>query len=119
MCREKVKDIVKKKGGTITEDEDEATHILYPKVELNNELYARPVFRRGDKCLIHFIMMPDSHDNWGVCYPDSDTPEVLSYLSQGCLFSTKNSSSSFENIIFPQKFDLICVERTKNFSGFN
>ncbi|XP_023343822.1 SWI/SNF complex subunit SMARCC1 [Eurytemora carolleeae] len=74
--REKAKDIVKKKGGTITEDEDEATHILFPKVELNNELYARPVFRRGDKCLIHFIMMPDSHDNWGVCYPDSDTPEA-------------------------------------------
>jgi len=37
---------VKKKGGTITEDEDEATHILFPKVELNNELYARYVFRK-------------------------------------------------------------------------
>ena len=46
MCREKAKDIVKKKGGTITEDEDEATHILFPKVELNNELYARYVFRK-------------------------------------------------------------------------
>ena len=37
---------MKKKGGTITEDEDEATHILFPKVELNNELYARYVFRK-------------------------------------------------------------------------
>jgi len=73
--REKAKDIVKKKGGTITEDEEEATHLVHPKVDLNNELYARPVFRHGDKCLVHFLMMPDSHDNWGTCYPDTDTPE--------------------------------------------
>ena len=32
---------MKKKGGTVTEDEDEATHVIHPKVELNNELYAR------------------------------------------------------------------------------
>merc|ERR1719383_698743 len=31
--------------------------------------------KRGDKCLVHFLMMPDSQDNWGVCYPETDTPE--------------------------------------------
>ena len=39
--RDKAKEIVKKKGGSVTEDEEEATHIIHPKVELDNELYAR------------------------------------------------------------------------------
>jgi len=75
--REKAKEVIKKKGGTITDDEDEATHVIHPKVELNIDLYARPVFKRGDKCLVHFITMPDSQDNWGTCYPDpeAETPE--------------------------------------------
>jgi len=73
--RDKAKEIIKKKGGTLTEDEEEATHILHPKVDLDNELYARPIMKRGDKCLVHFLMMPDSQDNWGVCYPETDTPE--------------------------------------------
>jgi len=76
--KEKVKDLVKKRGGQITNDEDEATHIIHPKVDPNPDLYCRPVFRRGDKCLIHFMQMPDSSDNWGICYPDNepgDAPE--------------------------------------------
>jgi hypothetical protein len=39
--REKAKEIVKKRGGSVTEDEEEATHIIHPRVELNTELYAR------------------------------------------------------------------------------
>jgi len=70
--KEKVREIVKKKGAQTTTDEDKATHIIHPKVDMNPDLYARPVFRRGDKCLVHFNYMPDSLDNWGICYPDND-----------------------------------------------
>jgi hypothetical protein len=41
FSREKAKEIVKKRGGSVTEDEEEATHIIHPRVELNTELYAR------------------------------------------------------------------------------
>ena len=68
----KVKDIVEKRGGQITTTEDEATHVIHSKVELNNDLYCRPVFKRNDKCLVHFLYMPDSSDNWGVCYPETE-----------------------------------------------
>ena len=30
------------------------------------------VFKKQDKCLIHFIAMPDSSDNWGTCYPENE-----------------------------------------------
>jgi len=70
--RDRAKDIVNKRGGQITDDMEEATHIIHPKVDPNPDLYCRPVFRRGDKCLVHFIQMPDSSDNWGTCYPDND-----------------------------------------------
>jgi len=73
--KEKAKEIIKKKGGTIADSEEDATHIIHPKVELNMDLYARPLFKRGDKCLVHFLMMPDSQDNWGTCYPENDPSE--------------------------------------------
>jgi len=34
------------------------------------------VFKKGDRCLIHFCQMPDSSDNWGTCWPESEPPEV-------------------------------------------
>jgi len=74
--KDKAKELIKKKGGVLTTDEDEATHIIHPKVDLDTELYARPVFKRGEKCLVHFLMLPDSQDNWGICYPEADTPDV-------------------------------------------
>merc|ERR1719361_2162964 len=81
--KNKVKDIVEKRGGQITSNEDDATHVVHSKVELNNDLYCRPVFRKHDKCLVHFLYMPDSSDNWGVCYPENepgDTPEEKAEL---------------------------------------
>jgi len=81
--KNKVRDIVEKRGGQITSNEDDATHVVHNKVELNNDLYCRPVFRRHDKCLVHFLYMPDSSDNWGVCYPENepgDAPEEKAEL---------------------------------------
>merc|ERR1719410_2471189 len=74
--KEKVKDLVKKRGGQITTDKQDATHIIHPKVDPNPDLYCKPVFRRGDKCLVHFIQMPDSSDNWGICYPENEPGEA-------------------------------------------
>ena len=41
-------------------------------MDLNTEWYCRAVFKRSDKCLIHFMYLPDSSDNWGFCYPEED-----------------------------------------------
>jgi hypothetical protein len=93
--RERIKELVKRRGGQLTDEIDIATHIIHPKVseissdyfhlsitiqvDPNPDLYCRPVFRRGEKCLVHFIQMPDSSDNWGICYPEND-PGVLRSL---------------------------------------
>jgi len=74
--KEKIRERITARGGQITTDIDSATHIVHPKVDPNPDLYCRPVFRRGDKCLVHFMQMPDSSDNWGVCYPEFDPGEM-------------------------------------------
>ncbi len=63
--RDKVKAIAKRRGADIVEDEDDATHIIYPVTDPDSEIYCRAVFKRGEKCLVHFYRMPESHDNWG------------------------------------------------------
>lgn len=63
--KEKVKEIAKKRKATIVESESDATHILYPSTDPDNDMYCKGVFKRGDKCLMHFYRMPESHDNWG------------------------------------------------------
>jgi len=74
--KDKIKDIVKKKGGEITNNIKDATHIIHPKIDLNMDWYARPVFKSKDKCLVHFYYMPDSSDNWGQCYPENEPGDV-------------------------------------------
>ena len=60
-----VKEMAKKHGATIVENEKVATHILYPSTDMSDDMFCRGVFKRGDKCLVHFYRMPESHDNWG------------------------------------------------------
>jgi SWI/SNF related-matrix-associated actin-dependent regulator of chromatin subfamily C len=50
----------------LAEDESEATHVLYPPTDPDADAYCKAMFRRGDKCLVHFYRMPESHDNWGL-----------------------------------------------------
>ena len=40
-------------------------------------MFCKGVFKRGDKCLVHFYRMPESHDNWGQMWPpeDKEPPE--------------------------------------------
>ncbi len=63
--REKVKELAKKRRAEIVESEADATHIIYPSTDLDGEMFCRGVFKRGDKCLVHFYRLPESHDNWG------------------------------------------------------
>ena len=72
-----LQDIAKKRQLAIVDKEDDATHILHPVAEASDESYARAVFKRGEKCLVHFYRFPESRDNWGTIYPpeDKDPPE--------------------------------------------
>eukprot|EP00094_Tigriopus_californicus_P005291 TCALIF_05101-PA protein Name:"Similar to SMARCC2 SWI/SNF complex subunit SMARCC2 (Homo sapiens)" AED:0.04 eAED:0.04 QI:0/0.66/0.57/0.85/1/1/7/277/1078 len=70
--KDKVKEVAQRRGLTLTEDETEATHILYPAAEGDTEIYCRPVFKKGDKCMVHFYRMPESRDNYGTCYPPEE-----------------------------------------------
>jgi hypothetical protein len=63
--KDKVKEIGKKRGASIVESEEDATHIIYSSTDPDNDMFCKGVFKRGDKCLVHFYRMPESHDNWG------------------------------------------------------
>lgn len=63
---QKLREIVKKKQGTICEAQDEATHIVYPPVNLPSESedWVRLVEKNGRNALVHTYFTPDSYDNW-------------------------------------------------------
>ncbi|CAH0760566.1 unnamed protein product [Diatraea saccharalis] len=75
----KVKDIVGHHQGDICEDEEDATHIIYPTVDPLEEEYARPVFRRGNSVLVHWYYLPDSHDTWAQADLPVDVPETVNW----------------------------------------
>ncbi|KAL0868466.1 hypothetical protein ABMA27_007953, partial [Loxostege sticticalis] len=75
----KVKDIVSHHQGDICEDEEDATHIIYPTVDPLEEEYARPVFRRGNHSLVHWYYLPDSHDTWAQADLPVDIPETVNW----------------------------------------
>ncbi|CAH0389358.1 unnamed protein product [Bemisia tabaci] len=67
----RVKEIIKKHQGTITENEEEASHIIFPVTDPLDEEYARPTVKRDRMVLMHWYYFPDSHDSW---LPASDLP---------------------------------------------
>merc|ERR1711963_707986 len=75
----KIKELAKKRGASIVESEENATHILYPSSDMSDDMFCRGVFKRGDKCLVHFYRMPESHDNWGQMWPpeEKEPPEGI------------------------------------------
>ncbi|XP_073959419.1 SWI/SNF- related protein mor isoform X2 [Choristoneura fumiferana] len=77
----KVKDIVVNHQGEICEDEEDATHIIYPPVDPLEEEYARPVFRRGNHALVHWYYLPDSHDTWTQADLPVEVPESANWES--------------------------------------
>ena len=60
-------------GGQVTSIEENATHIIHPRIDIKTDLYCRPVLQRGDKCMIHFLQLPDSDNGWGTFYLDAQT----------------------------------------------
>lgn len=60
----KLKDIIRRRNGQITENEDNATHILYPHCDPLEEEYARPGIRRDKMIMMHWYYFPDSYDTW-------------------------------------------------------
>ena len=63
---QRLKDIVKKHQGTITEKQEEATHIVFPTVAVppEGEDWVRIVERHGRNVLLHSFFTPDSYDTW-------------------------------------------------------
>uniref|UniRef100_A0A6Q2YUR9 SWI/SNF related, matrix associated, actin dependent regulator of chromatin, subfamily c, member 1a n=1 Tax=Esox lucius TaxID=8010 RepID=A0A6Q2YUR9_ESOLU len=61
----KLKDIIKRHQGSITEDKSKATHHIYPSPsQQEDEEWLRPVMRKDKQVLVHWGMYPDSYDTW-------------------------------------------------------
>ncbi|XP_013924714.1 PREDICTED: SWI/SNF complex subunit SMARCC1 [Thamnophis sirtalis] len=61
----KLKDIVKRHQGTITDDKSKATHHIYPvPTSLDEDDWLRPVMRKDKQVLVHWGYYPDSYDTW-------------------------------------------------------
>ena len=56
LIQGKLKEIVKRHQGLITENESDATHLIYPAADPLEEEYARPLFRRDRNTLIHWYL---------------------------------------------------------------
>nr|XP_006818226.1 PREDICTED: SWI/SNF complex subunit SMARCC2-like isoform X2 [Saccoglossus kowalevskii] len=69
----RLKDIVTRHRVRITEDEDCATHIVFPPPSQPvEEDWLRPVVRRDRNTLVHWWYYPDSYDTWA---PNSDVDQ--------------------------------------------
>lgn len=62
--RERIKTILTSRKGEITDDEEEATHIIYPEIETSPDDYARPLFKRSKNVMMHWYYLPESYDSW-------------------------------------------------------
>ncbi|NWR39823.1 SMRC2 protein, partial [Tachuris rubrigastra] len=78
----KLKDIVKRHQGTVTEDKSNASHIVCPvPANLEEEEWVRPVMKRDKQVLLHWGYYPDSYDTWipaseiEASVEDAPTPE--------------------------------------------
>uniref|UniRef100_A0A8C2YWT0 SWI/SNF related, matrix associated, actin dependent regulator of chromatin subfamily c member 2 n=1 Tax=Cyclopterus lumpus TaxID=8103 RepID=A0A8C2YWT0_CYCLU len=61
----KLKDIIKRHQGSITDDKSKATHHIYPTPsQQEEEEWLRPVLRKDKQVLVHWGLSPDSYDTW-------------------------------------------------------
>ncbi|XP_046690439.1 SWI/SNF complex subunit SMARCC1b isoform X2 [Silurus meridionalis] len=60
----KLKDIVMKHKGSVTEDRLQATHQIFPTPHSVDEDWFRPVLRVNQHVMVHWGMYPDSYDTW-------------------------------------------------------
>ncbi|XP_052824870.1 SWI/SNF complex subunit SMARCC1 isoform X2 [Octopus bimaculoides] len=62
----KLKDIIKRHQGAISDNPEDATHIVHPlsgHTGLDDEWF-RPVMKRDRHCIVHWWFYPDSYDTW-------------------------------------------------------
>nr|XP_061813589.1 SWI/SNF complex subunit SMARCC2-like [Nerophis lumbriciformis] len=61
----KLKDIIKRHQGSVTEDKTSSSHIVLPiPSSLEEEEWVRPVMKRDKQVLLHWGYFPDSYDTW-------------------------------------------------------
>lgn len=60
----KLREIVRKRNGSITDNEDSATHICFDVVDPLEEEYGRPLFKRDKMVMMHWYYFPSSFDSW-------------------------------------------------------
>lgn len=61
----KLKDIIKRHQGTITEEKSKASHHVYPlPTTPEDDEWLRPVMKRDKQVLVHWGFSPDSYDTW-------------------------------------------------------
>ncbi|XP_037107411.1 SWI/SNF complex subunit SMARCC2 [Syngnathus acus] len=61
----KLKDIIKRHQGSVTEDKSASSHIVVPiPGSLEEEEWVRPVMKRDKQVLLHWGYFPDSYDTW-------------------------------------------------------
>uniref|UniRef100_A0A672SVJ6 SWI/SNF related BAF chromatin remodeling complex subunit C2 n=1 Tax=Sinocyclocheilus grahami TaxID=75366 RepID=A0A672SVJ6_SINGR len=61
----KLKDIIKRHQGTVTEDKLSSSHVVVPiPASLEDEEWVRPVMKRDKQMLLHWGYWPDSYDTW-------------------------------------------------------
>ncbi|XP_067385950.1 SWI/SNF complex subunit SMARCC2 isoform X4 [Emydura macquarii macquarii] len=78
----KLKDIIKRHQGTVTEDRNNASHVVFPVPgNLEEEEWVRPIMKRDKQVLLHWGYFPDSYDTWipaseiEASVEDAPTPE--------------------------------------------
>ncbi|KAK7915468.1 hypothetical protein WMY93_011229 [Mugilogobius chulae] len=61
----KLKDIIKRHQGSVTEEKTGSSHIVVPiPSSLEDEEWVRPVMKRDKQVLLHWGYFPDSYDTW-------------------------------------------------------
>uniref|UniRef100_A0AAR2IIP7 SWI/SNF related, matrix associated, actin dependent regulator of chromatin, subfamily c, member 1a n=1 Tax=Pygocentrus nattereri TaxID=42514 RepID=A0AAR2IIP7_PYGNA len=74
----KLKDIIKRHQGSITDDKSKATHLIYPSPsQSEEEEWLRPVMRKDKQVLVHWGNYPD---RFTILSKDLDWPTVLKTL---------------------------------------
>lgn len=108
--REKITAIVTSHQGEITEDEEEATHIIYAPEDPSDD-YARPTFRRGKNIMIHWYYFPESYDLWVPNTFDLPVSSVYPFIS--CLIWFVRTQVNFPFIwtFFRMKFPKILARQ--------
>lgn len=59
-----ITEILKNRGCETTTEEDDATHIIFPRMDALPDDYARPSFRQENSVMIHWYYFPESYDSW-------------------------------------------------------